>query len=723
MDENTLSQPLLSDNDGLQLHDFQTMQDYLYNPSSVPQQQQQQFQFLSNGTSMNQNQQPLFQMPPSTVSNNITPHQYQNCGNWADMGNVNTSYPSGYVNPNYNKMLDIVSNLNKPNNRTEQQLSPLQDVLNMPSDTSFSISEVNFLDTYYKAQSRAGGGNCQRVKDGLISFYIEFASSKERDDVNLVSVKLQRTFENKLEPEKRLGPIALSIRTESFQTNKLFVELNLDCVYEKYGKKLYAQIYSLDRSQVDLNKFHLIIEVHNRNNNISIMNTKHFRMIGKIKKSLKRPHSNSASSTDSTGYNTGSPLTDLSTKGTNDETEIKLLKASEITANHIKTKSLHVSGMIFGKVVQTENGDIAYHFLLQDESQHFEEGEVVGFLPTEEDSTIQVIVKLDFVTASKAVLKGVVSRSQYLEAHVPKEGVISETIAMFGMVPVQTVGSVWTNEALYASPYHPGLAISEHNLDATGAKDASFIGYSFSSRKTVDETSVGMVQAFVSILQSASQNFISEKLHAMNEDIEDKFLVMHKSHKRRKRCCIGISSFTVIFLILLGVFLWQYYVPGTKLRYLICEAGRKKPHGSASFNYIPMKNIHIFPKVNGIEYEYEKLLKNMHMEEYQPITDHYNQTGFRYYKNVDRCAYGKLTETEDVTTGAKRVLGPQIFAVDEKCYFAYYYWEGKKRWQKYNSVSWPKRQNIRCDPPNIMKYKEVIEGDPSDPAISHVAKT
>jgi len=184
-----------------------------------------------------------------------------------------------------------------------------------------------------------------------------------------------------------------------------------------------------------------------------------------------------------------------------------------------------------------------------------------------------------------------------------------------------------------------------------------------------------------------------------------------------------IASFTVIFLILLGVFLWQYYVPGTRLRYLICEAGRKKPHGTASFKFIPLDKIHIFPKVNGIEYEYEKLLKNMHMEEYQPIADHYNQTGFRYYKNVDLCAYGKLTDTEDVITGAKRVRGPQIFAVDEKCYFAYYYSEGIKRWQKYNSVSWPERQNIWCDPPNIMKYKEVIEGDPSDSTISNVAKT
>ena len=46
------------------------------------------------------------------------------------------------------------------------------------------------------------------------------------------------------------------------------------------------------------------------------------------------------------------------------------------------------------------------------------------------------------------------------------------------------------NEPLYASPDRPGLAIGGHQLDVASLKEASFIGYSFSARKTDDDTSV-----------------------------------------------------------------------------------------------------------------------------------------------------------------------------------------------------------------------------------------
>ena len=49
------------------------------------------------------------------------------------------------------------------------------------------------------------------------------------------------------------------------------------------------------------------------------------------------------------------------------------------------------------------------------------------------------------------------------------------------------------NEPLYASPDRPGLAIGGHQLDVVRLKEASFIGYSFSARKTNDETSVSSI--------------------------------------------------------------------------------------------------------------------------------------------------------------------------------------------------------------------------------------
>ena len=50
---------------------------------------------------------------------------------------------------------------------------------------------------------------------------------------------------------------------------------------------------------------------------------------------------------------------------------------------------------------------------------------------------------------------------------------------------------------------------------------------------------------------------------------------------------------TVIFLMLLGILLWQLYMPGSALRYYNCKLGRMKPHGSATFRFIPKRNIYV----------------------------------------------------------------------------------------------------------------------------------
>ena len=64
---------------------------------------------------------------------------------------------------------------------------------------------------------------------------------------------------------------------------------------------------------------------------------------------------------------------------------------------------------------------------------------------------------------------------------------------MLGIVPVQVIGSVHMNEPLYASPDRPGLAIGGNQLDVARLKEASFSGYSFSTRETNDETSVSSI--------------------------------------------------------------------------------------------------------------------------------------------------------------------------------------------------------------------------------------
>ena len=49
-------------------------------------------------------------------------------------------------------------------------------------------------------------------------------------------------------------------------------------------------------------------------------------------------------------------------------------------------------------------------------------GEIVGFVKDPKNDNKQVICKLDYKLASESILKGVVTRSQYLEARLPENG-------------------------------------------------------------------------------------------------------------------------------------------------------------------------------------------------------------------------------------------------------------------------------------------------------------
>lgn len=95
---------------------------------------------------------------------------------------------------------------------------------------------------------------------------------------------------------------------------------------------------------------------------------------------------------------------------------------TNLVADHIQTKSMEIDGTFYGRQMSSPNGDIAYHFYLDNQDEKFEEGQVVGFIPSTKDpDRKQVITKLDFETASKAILKGVITRSQYIEAKCPEE--------------------------------------------------------------------------------------------------------------------------------------------------------------------------------------------------------------------------------------------------------------------------------------------------------------
>ena len=96
-----------------------------------------------------------------------------------------------------------------------------------------------------------------------------------------------------------------------------------------------------------------------------------------------------------------------------------MIRARKVVTDHIQTKSIEIGGMRIGKTIQTTHGDIGYHFKLEDEDVLFEEGEVVGFLPDEANNGKYMITKLNSKNSSGAILKGVITRSQYFEAQKP----------------------------------------------------------------------------------------------------------------------------------------------------------------------------------------------------------------------------------------------------------------------------------------------------------------
>ena len=82
---------------------------------------------------------------------------------------------------------------------------------------------------------------------------------------------------------------------------------------------------------------------------------------------------------------------------------------------------MQVDKHFFGHNFKTTNGDIGYHFELNDETDKFEEGEIVGFVASC-DGKCGAVQKLNFQNCASATVKGVVTRSQYFEACVPKDG-------------------------------------------------------------------------------------------------------------------------------------------------------------------------------------------------------------------------------------------------------------------------------------------------------------
>ena len=99
---------------------------------------------------------------------------------------------------------------------------------------------------------------------------------------------------------------------------------------------------------------------------------------------------------------------------------VDVLHARKVVADYVSARSANIGGTVFGRVIQTANGDVGYHVIIKDPDSQpkFDEGEVIGF--TTDDTGQTVLFKLTLENAHEAYLKGVVTRSQWIEAKVPQ---------------------------------------------------------------------------------------------------------------------------------------------------------------------------------------------------------------------------------------------------------------------------------------------------------------
>lgn len=541
------------------------------------------------------------------------------------------------------------------------------------------LEYVKFPEKLYKIQKRIRGKSEQRIQKSVVEFSLDFLDliTLNLAIIRNLQIYVKRSKEVK-NSAKYVGPIKLqpSSITHLEGTCKYLIKVDLDSVYEVDGKK----VYQLQKTSTEeLNVFHLLIDIALSDGRQRTIKSKEFLLIGKktdqlntnVQSTLDSIDSCESASVSSSGYGT-------STAGDED-----VLRASTIVADHIKTKSLKIGDLVIGNTIQSHHGDIAYHFPLNDSDEFFKEGEVVGFYQNEKENKMK-IVRLTSETASDASLKGVITRSQYLEAMKPKNSkIVTETVCMLGIVPVKVLGVVKANDPLYASKTEPGIAVSGYHHQCQNVNDDSLIGYAFQSFKPSTADEIGFVQAGVSVLNSASQLLLNKHIKRLENHWDRRIKNLQKTNTKFKRCIIS-SGLVVFFVsVLTGIFLWQLLTPGSQYRYYKCRQG-SIPGREVTFSYNPGKFTFTWVKVNGLQFEFTDLIKKTGNYQYKPMNVEENA---RYYLNIDYCAYGGTRATEDISTGQKVVYGPDIFAVDSECKKSYYYVEWQTKWLPLFSIT------------------------------------
>lgn len=105
----------------------------------------------------------------------------------------------------------------------------------------------------------------------------------------------------------------------------------------------------------------------------------------------------------------------------------------EVITDHLEATTANINQLKVNQPIQTQRGDVAYHFKLKDhpKSIQLEEGDIIGFF--ENSSGKSEIRRLTCENVRHAKLAGVISRSAWLEGKTPSEDEKGIVMSSYGM--------------------------------------------------------------------------------------------------------------------------------------------------------------------------------------------------------------------------------------------------------------------------------------------------
>eukprot|EP00795_Rhopilema_esculentum_P005890 gene5890-11224_t len=339
----------------------------------------------------------------------------------------------------------------------EQSLDPVYDAA-LDVET-FTMHYIQFKRNVLKSQQRADGQSMQRIRKQDSTVVIEIAMLT-LSQVADIKVYVKRIKEIVNPP---IGSVELEVEKKHPTCDKYELTINLDSVFSKDGRPVYALAKS---NTEERNLFFLRVEVIFIDGSKSSQNTEPFKIVGKMKEVSCQKEPDEGDHLEQVAYQ---PLAFSNANGhgkkrKSDSIETvphaeKLIEASKIVSEEIRSKTAFIEQLYGVQQINTPRGDIAYHFVIRNPSDcpFFKEGEIVGIF--EGINKEAVLDKLSSRNAQKSITRG-----------------ITETICMFGVVPVRVKGSVASGEALYCSEIEPGVAVSGRQLKNSQTIPNALIG-------------------------------------------------------------------------------------------------------------------------------------------------------------------------------------------------------------------------------------------------------